>query len=191
MSLLEYQNKLIDFYHANHRMPGYNEMMKMFGFKSKNSVYKLINKLVEEGVIEKDSQGKITPVNLFSEIKMLGSVQAGFPTLAEEDLSETINLDEYLIGKNRNAYYVLTVSGDSMIEAGICAGDLVVVEKKDIVKINDIVVACVDGEWTLKYFKKDRHGKTYLEPANSKYKNIYPKNSLTIGGVVRSVIRKY
>ncbi len=172
-------------------MPGYNEMMRLFGFKSKNSVYKLINRLVEEGAIEKDSQGKITPTNLHNELKVLGSVQAGFPTLAEEDFSRTMNIDEYVVGKNRNAHYILTVSGDSMIEAGIQEGDLVIVEKTETARLGDIVVACVDGDWTLKYLRKDKTGRSYLEAANPNYGDIYAEVELTIGGVVRGVLRKY
>ncbi len=186
-----YKEKLLNFYQSNKRMPGYKEMMDLFGFKSKNSVYKLINKLAEEGVIEKDSQGKITPVNLQGELKVLGSVQAGFPTFAEEDFSKTLNIDEYLVGKNRNAHYILTVSGDSMIDAGIQEGDLVIVEKRDNAKLGDIVVACVDGDWTLKYLRKDKAGRDYLEPANEKYSDIYPEAEMSIGGVVRGVLRKY
>ncbi|HYC83057.1 MAG TPA: S24 family peptidase, partial [Candidatus Paceibacterota bacterium] len=64
-------------------------------------------------------------------------------------------------------------------------------EKKDNAKLGDIVVACVDGDWTLKYLRKDKAGRMYLEPANVNYHDIYPQAELTIGGVVRGVLRKY
>jgi len=85
---------------------------------------------------------------------------------------------------------MLTVRGDSMIEAGIQPGDIVLVEKGITPKPHDIVVAQVDEEWTLKYFIKDRVG-VRLDPANPKYRFIRPKHSLVIGGVVKAVIRRY
>ena len=65
-------------------MPGYKEIMELVGFKSKNAVYKLLNKLVEQGVVEKDSRGKIIPRNLVGGVPRLGLVEAGFPSVAEE-----------------------------------------------------------------------------------------------------------
>jgi len=82
------------------------------------------------------------------------------------------------------------VSGDSMIDAGIHEGDVVIVEKGPRPKNGDVVLACVDNEWTLKYYQK--RGKTVeLVPANDKYPVIKPKNELTLGGVVKSMIRRY
>jgi SOS-response transcriptional repressor LexA len=77
-----------------------------------------------------------------------------------------------------------------MIDAGIHAGDLVIVERGANARSGQIVVAQVDGEWTLKYYVKDRAG-VRLDPANSKYKFIRPQRSLVIGGVVRGVVRRY
>ena len=74
-------------------------------------------------------------------------------------------------------------------DGGAVPGDLVLVEKGATPKNNDVVIAQVDGEWTMKYFVRDRNG-VRLEPANRKYKSIRPKDSLEIGGVVRTVIRK-
>ena len=72
-----YQTKLESFYESNKRMPTYSEMLKLFGFKSKNAVYKLVNKLVEEGVVRKDSSGRLVPNNIFGEVPVLGLVEAG------------------------------------------------------------------------------------------------------------------
>src|SRR5690606_15184235 len=130
MSREIYKDKLYRFYTENKRMPGYNEMMTMFGFRSKNSVYKLINSLVDEGLLIKDSAGRISPDGAWGGLKVLGSIQAGFPSLAEENLLDTLSLEDYLVSGDRNNFYILTVSGDSMIEAGICQGDMVIVEKK-------------------------------------------------------------
>ncbi len=165
-------------------------MMKVFGFKSKNAVFKLIDKLIGEGIVDKDSSGKLIPNKLFGEVRMLGVVEAGFPTIAEEDvMGDTLTLDEFLIG-NKDATYMLKVKGDSMIEAGIQEGDMVLVERSNQAKIDQIVIAEVDGGFTMKYYKM-KNGKPYLEPANSRLKPIYPEEELRIVAVVRAVIRKY
>ncbi|MDQ2933260.1 MAG: transcriptional repressor LexA, partial [bacterium] len=167
----------------------YAEIMTLVGFKSKNAVYKLINKLIGEGVLDKDSSGRLIPNRLVGEIPMLGLVEAGFPTTAEETVLDTMSLDDYLIN-DKDKTYLLEVKGDSMIEAGIQEGDLVVAERKSEPKDGDIVIAEVDGGWTMKYFKKK--GTTiFLRPANKNYKDIYPEQDLKIAAVVTGVVRKY
>jgi repressor LexA len=184
-----YKNKIIEFYRENKRMPGYSEIMSMLGFKSKNSVFKLVNKLVEGGFVSKDKNGRLIPNRIFGEVPVLGLVEAGFPTAAEEELSDTMSLDEYLIEKKESTY-ILEVKGDSMIDAGIQEGDLVIAERGKEPKSGDIVIAEVDGGWTMKYLRK-RGNTTYLEPANKNFKPIYPETDLKIAAVVRGVIRKY
>jgi SOS regulatory protein LexA len=184
-----YKNKILFFYKRHKRMPGYKEMMELFGFKSKNAVFKLINKLVEEGVVGKDKEGHLVPNKLFGEVPVLGLVEAGFPSAAEEDTLDTMSFDEYLI-ENKEASYILEVKGDSMIDAGIREGDLVVAERKGDPKDGDIVIAEVDGGWTMKYFRK-KGREIYLEPANKKYRNIYPSENLRVAAIVKAVIRKY
>jgi len=185
----QYKDKIISFYEENRRMPSYTEIMNLLGFKSKNAVYKLINKFVDAGIMSKDSTGKLVPNTIFQEVKLLGLVEAGMPAVADEEVLDTLNLDSYLI-KNRMATYLLEVKGDSMIEEGIHEGDLVVVERRSDAKDGDIVIADVDGGWTMKYFK--RKGNTvYLQPANKNYKPIYPENDMKIAAIVKGVIRKY
>jgi SOS regulatory protein LexA len=185
-----YKNKIVGFYNRHKRMPGYKELMTLTGFKSKNAVYKLINKLVEMDVLSKDAEGRISFVRSQDEIPMLGLVEAGIPTVAEESVLDTLNLNAYLV-EDRQSSYLLEVKGDSMIEAGICEGDLVVAEKRTgEPKIGDIVIAEVDGGWTMKYYRK-KAGKVYLEPANKDFKNIYPEYDLKIAAVVKGVVRKY
>jgi repressor LexA len=191
----DYKNKILSFYRDNKRMPAYQEIMKLVGFKSKNAVYKLINKMLDEGIVDKDSSGRLVPNKLMGEVPLLGLVEAGFPTLTEEHVLDTMNIDDYLIDtKSKDKTYMLEVKGDSMIEAGINEGDLVIAERVDgsgrQAKEGDIVIAEVDGGWTMKYLRK-KNGKNYLEPANSKYDPIYPEYSLNIAAVVRGVIRKY
>ena len=187
--MTKHKEKINQFYQKNKRMPSYSEIMKLLGFKSKNSVFKLVKKLEKDGFISKDKKGRLIPKNMSGQFKVLGSVEAGFPSAAEEELSDTITLDEYLIG-NKEATFILKVSGDSMKDAGIVQGDMVIVERNNTPKNGDIVIAEVDGEWTIKYFRK-LGGNIFLEAANEKYKPIYPKEELKITAVVKAVVRKY
>lgn len=172
----------------NKRLPGYNEMLTLFGYQSKNAVYGLLRKLIDAGYIAKQGHKLAMTGKLTGSIRVLGAVQAGFPSPAEEELLDTLSLDEFLIEKPE-ATFLLKVTGDSMVDAGILPGDLVLVERGVEPKANDVVIAHVDGEWTMKYFTKDEKG-VRLDPANVKYRPIRPERSLEIGGVVRSVIRK-
>lgn len=184
-----YKNKIIDFYQTYRRMPSYTEIMDLVGFKSKNAVAKLVAKLIDEGIVSKDATGKLIPTRMFDEVPLLGLVEAGFPTTAEEVSSDTMSIDDYLID-HKESTYILEVKGDSMIDAGICEGDLVIVDRKVVPRIGDIVIAEVDGGWTMKYYRK-KGNQIYLEPANKDFKNIYPTETLHIAAVVKGVVRKY
>lgn len=187
-----YKDKIKRFYDRNRFMPSYREMMEMFDLKSKNAIFKLVQKLISEGYLEKDSQGRLMPTNkLLGGVKILGAVEAGFPTPAEEDLAETMSIDNYLIG-NKEATFMLRVSGESMIEAGIQPGDMVIVERRTDAKDGDIIVAFIDGGYTVKYLRK-RNGRIWLEPANKNFEPIIPEENeeLQIMAVVKAVIRKY
>jgi repressor LexA len=184
-----YKQKIIGFYKRTKRMPSYAEIMTLVGFKSKNAVYKLVNKLIGEGVLDKDSSGRLIPNKLVGEVPMLGLIKTKFPTTTKKTVLDTISIDEYLIN-DKDKTYLLEVKGDSMIEAGIQEGDLVVAERKSDPRIGDIVIAEVDGGWTMKYFRK-KGTQVYLEPANKNYKPIYPEYDIKIAAVVTGVIRKY
>ena len=177
------------FYQEKDRMPSYSEMGEMLGLKSKNAVFKLIGRLEKADVLKRDKTGRLIPGSIKATTKILGIVEAGFPSPAEEELADTISLDDFLI-ENPAATFMLKVSGDSMIEAGILPGDMVLVDKGQTSKSGDIVIAEVDGEWTMKYLKK-RGESVSLIPANPNYKPIKPKKELRIAGVVTAVIRKY
>ena len=185
----EYKMKVIEFYREERRMPNYTEIMKLFGFKSKNAVFKLVNKLIEDGVVTKGPTGKLAPARAFNEVPFLGLVEAGFPTMIDEEMTDTLNIDQYLI-KHKDSTYILEVKGDSMIEEGIKEGDLVIAERRGSPQDGDIVIAEIDGGWTMKYFKKNGE-QIYLLPANKKYSAIYPEYDLKIAAIVKGVIRKY
>jgi SOS regulatory protein LexA len=189
MNMEQAKSQIIRFFESYKRMPSYSEATKIFKVASKDSSYKIVQKLIDTGVLKKDKAGKLIPgENLFG-IKVLGLVEAGFATPAEENLLDTVTLDDYVI-RRKEASFMLRVKGDSMIDAGIREGDMVVVERGTEAKPGQIVVAEVDGAWTMKYLRKE--GKSfYLEAANKKYKPIYPKHDLKIAAVVRAVVRRY
>ncbi len=161
----------------------------MVGLRSKNAVSKLIKKLEQIKVLERDSKGRLIPGSIVLSVKVLGTVEAGFPSPAEEELADTLSLDDLLI-QNPEATFLLKVSGDSMSGAGILPGDMVIVDKGRVPKSGDIVIAEVDGEWTMKYLRKRGESVTLI-PANPRYKPIKPQNELKIAGVVTAVVRKY
>lgn len=182
-------NILRRFYRSNHRLPTYSEICRIFGYSSKNAAFRLAQKLIDEGYIEKDNTGRLLPKGNKLGIPLVGYVQAGFPSPAQEELINTLSLDEYLIDKPEESF-LLQVSGESMIDAGIHEGDLVIIERNREAKNGDIVLACVDNDWTLKYYHRNK-GEVELIPANAKYPVIRPIGELTLGGIVRAVIRRY
>lgn len=171
------------------RMPSFSEIGELAGLRSKNSVSKLINRLAALKILEKDEKGRLISRSMAFPAKVLGTVEAGFPSPAEEELADTLSLDDLLIG-NREATFLLKVSGESMSGAGILPGDMVIVDKSRTPSSGDIVIAEVDGAWTMKYLDK-RGGGVVLMPANPNFKPIKPKNELKIAGVVTAVVRKY
>ncbi len=177
------------FFRQHKRLPSYGEIMALFNFKSKNSASRLVKKMMAQGFLQQDETRHLLPGPYFYSTKILGTVEAGFPSPAEEELQDTMSLDEFLID-NQDATYMLRVSGDSMIDAGIMPGDLVLVERGCEAKNGDIVIAEVDSGWTMKYLHRQAN-KITLEPANKKYKTIIPKNELKIAAIVKAVIRKY
>ena len=184
-----YRKHFINFFQKTRRLPSYTEMLDLFNFKSKNAVSKVIGKFVDDGLISKDESGHLIAGPDMLGIRLVGNIQAGLPTDATQEIGEALSLDEYLIEK-KDRTYLLEVTGDSMIEAGINEGDLVVVEQKSTPKIGDIVIAEVDHEWTMKFLEKEK-GKNVLRPANKNYSIIRPVGELKIGGVVKGVVRKY
>jgi SOS regulatory protein LexA len=183
------EQAIASFYRDRRRMPTYSEMLDLFGVKSKSVVHYWIGKLIEKGVLEKDAEGFLKPLRSNIGLPMVGNVAAGFPSPAEEELRDIISFDEYLINRPESSF-LLKVTGDSMMGAGIMEDDLVIVEKGREPKNGDIVLAEVDGDWTMKYFR--REGKVVmLEAANPKYPVIRPKAELKLGGIITAVIRKY
>lgn len=182
-------NRVKKFFRKYRRLPSYSEMLRLFGFSSKNAVFKIVQKWIEEGVLKKDNN-KLAPTSKFFALPLLGLIKAGFPILAEED-KNYLTLDEYLI-EDPNSSFLLKVSGDSLSGVGIFDGDIVIIQRKKEANSGDVVLAQIDREWTLKILKRDRSRRlAYLEAANPKYPPFYSHQELQIFGVVRGVVRKF
>ncbi len=181
----------------DHKLPpSISEMATYLKVKSKNAVAKLLDSLEEQGFIRTSGKARgIEVLNSLGEIlqkglipvPLLGHIQAGSPHLAEEQIEEWINLPSTLI-KSRRDVFLLRVRGDSMINAGIYEGDLVIVRPTKDVKNNDIVVALLHDEATVKRFIQIKN-RAYLKAENPDYKNIYPKEEWMVQGKVVGVIR--
>lgn len=189
MEIGERIRRLQEFYLTHRRMPSYAELARLFNFQSKNAVSRLVEKLRRLNILDKDRTGRLIPKNLAAPLRLLGTVEAGFPSPAEEELLDRVSLDRWLI-TNSSATFLLQVAGDSMANAGILPGDAVLVDRSLVPKNGDIVVAEVDGAWTMKFFYKEK-GRVVLRAANPRYPPIKPRQELKIGGVVTAVIRKY
>jgi SOS regulatory protein LexA len=183
------EKKIMGFFREARRMPTYSEMVTLLDVRSKSVVNFWVQKLMAAGILKKDGKGFLQPARRSLSLPLVGEVRAGFPSPAEEELRDIISLDEYLISRPETSF-LLEVSGDSMIGEGIKPGDLVVVEKGREPRNGDVIIAQVDGEWTMKYFRKKRGG-IVLESANPEYPPIRPKRELTVGGVITAVVRKY
>jgi SOS regulatory protein LexA len=170
-------------------MPRDRELMALTGLRSTHASCMHVERLLDP-----DLHGHPTAHQLLlrprgADLPVLGTVSAGFPSPADEELSDTLSLDAYLI-RNKEATYLLKVNGHSMMDAGILPGDLLLVERGAHPRDGDIVIAQVDREWTMKYFRK-RGAAVFLEAANKDYQPIHPQEELQIAAVVRAVIRKY
>jgi len=180
-------NTLRKFYFKNHYIPSFRELADLFNLQSPGAVGYWINRWKDQGYIDVNKE-KLIPTDTFFEFPLLGSIQAGFPSEEQENY-ETIRIEPFNIQHPADTF-VLKVRGDSMLGAGIIEGDLVVLDKSMRPKSNDIIAAYIDDAWTLKYYF-DKNGRIFLKAANKKYKDIFPKRKLEIGGVVIKVIREY
>ena len=179
---------LRDFYRAHKRLPTYKEALVLWNIASKNAVHKIMAHFIASGILVKDSLGKLMPCDAFFETPFLGAVPAGFPVPPSETY-DALSLDHYLIEKP-SASFLLKVSGDSLKDIGILPGDLAVIERTSNPKQNEVVLARVDGEWTLKLFTIQNRS-VVLMPANAAYKPILPRQELSIYGVMKGIVRKY
>lgn len=171
--LTEKQRQILDFIVervSEHGLPPtLREIAEKFGLQSVRSVQTHLDALAKKGFIRRLA-GKSRGIEVVRErvrgIPIVGHISAGRPIPALEDIQGTLDLD-VLFGKDERPF-ALRVQGDSMIEAGIFAGDFVIVQPRSYAEPGEIVVAITDNEATVKYFAVIA-GKPMLVPANSRY----------------------
>jgi repressor LexA len=173
----------------DHCPPTVRQIMLQFHWHSPQSARKHILALEQKGYLKrqsKTSRGILLShsPSLAIALPILGKVSAGIPLLAEENQNGTILVDAGMV-RNRKNLFVLEIRGDSMIDSHILPGDKVIVQQTAQAESGDIIVALIDGEATVKYFKKINQ-QILLMPANPKYKPILIKDQefRVIGKVV-------
>ncbi len=193
------QVAILDFIRSFVRDKGYppsvREIGKAVGLLSTASIHNHLQKLSASGHLQRDplkprALGIVSDSALRQQtmvpIPLVGRVTAGQPILAEQNIEATYPLPAELIGMHSNdELFMLTVSGDSMINAGILDGDIVLVRRQQAANNGDIVVALLteDEETTVKRFYRETN-QVRLQPENDKYKPIYTSDVSILGKVV-------
>lgn len=180
--------------------PSIREICKAVGLSSTSSVHAHLNTLEEKGYIKKGSNKRRAlelidvddicsnlPKKEIINVPIIGTVTAGQPILAVENVDDTLPISIDFVGNKES--YVLKVKGESMIEAGILNGDYVIVNQQHTAKNGDIVVALIDEEATVKTFYKEKDH-IRLQPQNKLMDPILIKEPYILG-VVKAVVRKY
>ena len=202
--LTERQNEILnyikEFIVSNGYPPTVREIGNALGLSSPATIHSHLNNLESKGFIRKDGSKnraiELLVENEYSkkdeevvEVPLLGKVTAGSPIEAIEMPNEFFSLPAYLIPRNHEVF-TLNVSGESMINAGILDGDIVIVQKQNSAKNGDIVVAMTDdNEVTLKTYYKE-NGYFRLQPENDKLSPII-LNNVTILGIAIGLYRKF
>lgn len=179
--------------------PTLQELADELGVSSKNAVLKHLTALEKKGYIGKREGGAARGIRILeslgfldgpdiSRVPLVGSVPAGSPLLAEENVDRYLSIPQDLI-PSKGECFALKVQGDSMIDAGIFEDDLVVVHSTNSANNGDIVVALIGNETTVKRFMVTGNER-YLKPENPNYSDIYPTEEWSVQGRVIALIRE-
>ena len=194
MDLTDKQEKVLGYIRScvrNGLPPTIREIAQEFAFGSTGTVRDYLHALQEKGYIVLDRY-KSRAIELTEKamlnIPILGSVPAGVPVLAVENVEDYFNMDKLFAQKDE--LFFLRVQGDSMIDAGIMPDDLVLVKKQAVAQDRDIIVCRIDGEVTVKILRS-RENRLFLEPANKNYSIISLNENSQIVGKVITAIRRY
>jgi repressor LexA len=197
--LTERQRGILEFIQTEQRekgiTPSTREIQHHFGFASQTSVMQYLATLERKGFLDRHARkarALITPVQKvrITDIPIYGQIPAGMATLTEQTIEGHVSLDTRSVNASKNGRtFALRVRGDSMIDAHILDGDIVILEDRKDVQNGDIVAALIDGETTLKRYVME-HGRPYLKAENPLYPNLVPARELRIQGVMVSLMRK-
>ena len=197
--LTDRQRGVLEFIQSEQRekgmTPSTREIQHHFGFASQTSVMQYIDTLERKGFLDRHARkarALITPVQKvrITDIPIYGQIPAGMATLTEQTIEGHVSLDARSVNASKNGRtFALRVRGDSMIDAHILDGDIVILEDRKDVQNGDIVAALIDGETTLKRYVME-HGRPYLKAENPLFPNLVPARELRIQGVMVSLVRK-
>ena len=197
--LTERQNEILDFIQTEQRekgmTPSTREIQKHFGYASQTSVMQYLGALERKGFLDRHARkarALITPMQKvrITDIPIYGEIPAGMSVLTEQAAEGHISLDAATVNASKSARtFALRVRGDSMIDAHILDGDIVIMEDRKEARSGDIVAALIDGETTLKRYVME-HGRPYLKAENPLFPNLVPARELRIQGVMVSLVRK-
>ena len=197
--LTERQRSILEFIQSEQRekglTPSTREIQHHFGFASQTSVMQYLATLERKGFLDRHARkarALITPVQKvrITDVPIYGQIPAGMATLTEQTIEGHVSLDTRSVNAAKNGRtFALRVRGDSMIDAHIVDGDIVILEDRKDVQNGDIVAALIDGETTLKRYVTE-HGRPYLKAENPLYPNLVPARELRIQGVMVSLVRK-
>ena len=175
--------------------PSTREIQTHFGFASQTSVMQYIATLERKGFLDRHARkarALVTPMQKvrITDIPIYGEIPAGMSVLTEQSAEGHVSLDTTSANASKEGRtFALRVRGDSMIEAHILDGDIVILEDRSDAQNGDIVAALIDGETTLKRFVVER-GRPYLKAENPMFPDLIPARELRIQGVMVSLVRK-
>jgi repressor LexA len=197
--LTDRQKGILEFIQSEQRekgiTPSTREIQHHFGYASQTSVMQYIGALERKGFLDRHARkarALITPVQKvrITDVPIYGQIPAGMAALTEQNIEGHVSLDTSSVNASKNGRtFALRVRGDSMIDAHILDGDIVILEDRKDVQNGDIVAALIDGETTLKRYVME-HGRPYLKAENPMFPNLVPARELRIQGVMVSLVRK-
>jgi repressor LexA len=187
-NLSDYLTVLQDYFAEHQVVPSITELSTLWHIAGRSWTHRLVVRLKEAGYLEESPGRRLKPGPRFYERTVVDRVPAGVPEAANDATRESLSIDRFLITTPSETELFL-VRGDSMIDAQIADGDYVVIERRSFANPGDIVLAQVDGEYTLKSLARDDGG-FYLEPQNAKYQPIRPRHGLAIHGVMVGMFRR-
>ena len=197
--LTERQRGVLEFIQSEQRekgiTPSTREIQHHFGYASQTSVMQYLGALERKGFLNRHARkarALVTPVQKvrITDIPIYGQIPAGMATLTEQNIEGHVSLDTRSVNAAKNGRtFALRVRGDSMIDAHILDGDIVILEGRKDVQNGDIVAALIDGETTLKRYVME-HGRPYLKAENPLFPDLVPARELRIQGVMISLVRK-
>lgn len=177
-------------HHARQRaMPSFADVARAVGI-SISTVAFHVEGLRENGFLGATSTGRLVPGKAFFQRTVVSSVRAGLPALVDDSAPEALLIDEYLIDTPSRTF-LLTVKGESMVEAGLFPGDVLVVKRGAVAVPGDIVVVNANGEGTVKELAQDEAGELYLHARNPAFPDIAPAEGFEVMGVVTGQFRRY